>query len=175
MLKELSKRLNMDIKATQKFVITSPRKLREVVVLVKGMSPKDAIERLPYAQKRAAEPLSKVIKTAVANAKQVNIDIEDLTFKEIQIGEGPRLKRWRAGARGRAKPYAKRMSHIRVILEAKETKKKTKTTKSKSSKTESKEKNVGSKKTAKAPLKALKKIISRKDSKKKGESKDKSV
>ena len=39
-----------------------------------------------------------------------------MVFKEIQIGEGPRLKRWRAGAHGRAKPFKKRMSHIRVVL-----------------------------------------------------------
>jgi large subunit ribosomal protein L22 len=164
----------MDFKATQKFVVTTPRKLREVVALVKDMSPKDAVERLPYVQKRAAEPLRKVIKTAIANAKQADINVEDLTLKEIQIGEGPRLKRWRAGARGRAKPYAKRMSHIRVILEAKEKKTK-KTAKSVSGKTKSKEKEVVSKAKSKTPLSALKKITGRKTNKKKGDKKDKSV
>lgn len=163
----------MEIRATQKFVVTSPRKLREVAALVKSLSPKDAVERLPYVQKRAAGPLGKVIRTAIANAKQVNIDVEDLFIKEIQINEGPKLKRWRAGARGRAKPYAKRMSHIRVILEVKEAKKrgikKNKNNRTKEpGKIEGKVANkVISVKTQKNSLKKLKKIISRKGSKSK--------
>ena len=106
----------MDVKATQKFVLTSPRKLREVVGVIKKLKPTEAYEKLPYVKKRAAELLRKVIGTAIANARQANLNEADLIFKEIQIGEGPRLKRWRAGARGRAKPYKKRMSHIRVVL-----------------------------------------------------------
>jgi hypothetical protein len=58
--------------------------------------------------------------TAIANAKQKDVNPSDLVFKEIQINEGPRLKRYRAGARGRAKPYKKRMSHIRIVLVVKE-------------------------------------------------------
>jgi large subunit ribosomal protein L22 len=112
----------MDIKAQQKFLITSPRKLREIVGLVKDMPPVEAFEKLPYVKKRAAEPLKKVIGTAIANAKQLGANETDLVFKEIQINQGPRLKRWRAGARGRAKPYKKRMSHIRVVLTTREPK-----------------------------------------------------
>ncbi|KKR30294.1 50S ribosomal protein L22 [Candidatus Woesebacteria bacterium RIFCSPHIGHO2_01_FULL_39_32] len=106
----------MEFKATQKFVLSSPKKLREVVALIKKLSPTGAVERLPFAGKRAAKPLEKVVKTAIANAKQKEVNVETLIFKEIQIGEGPRLKRFRAGARGRAKPYKRRMSHIRVVL-----------------------------------------------------------
>lgn len=170
----------MEIKATQKFVITSPRKLREVAALVRGLSPKDAVERLPYVQKRAAEPLRKVIRTAIANAKQANVDVEDLSLKEIQINDGPKLKRWRAGARGRAKPYAKRMSHIRVILEAKEVKKRG-TKKIKKERTKEKEgtksRTIGKTESAKTKgaLKSLKRITSRKRNKKKGDNKDKSA
>jgi len=71
---------------------------------------------LGYADKRAAEPLRKVIGSAIGNAINLKLDPENLIFKEIQINEGPRLKRWRAGARGRAKPFKRRMSHIRVVL-----------------------------------------------------------
>ena len=110
----------MEIRATQKFVKMSPRKLRLVVPLVKDLSPRKAIEVLPFTRKRAAEPLVKVIKTALANAKQKGVSESDLVFKEIQIGEGPKLKRWRPGAKGRIKPYERRMSHIRIILETKE-------------------------------------------------------
>lgn len=106
----------MEIKATQKYIIASPRKLREVTPLIKNLDPQDAVDRLPFVGKRAAEPLRKVILTAIANAKQKEINIKELVFKEIQINEGPRLKRFRAGARGRVKPYKRRMSHIRVVL-----------------------------------------------------------
>ena len=110
----------MEITATQKFVHMSPRKLRLVVPLVKNMQPTKALEILPHIGKRAAEPLAKVIKTAIANAKVKKLSAADLVFKEIQINEGPRLKRWRPGAKGKVKPYIKRMSHIRVVLETKE-------------------------------------------------------
>ncbi|KKQ97854.1 MAG: 50S ribosomal protein L22 [Candidatus Woesebacteria bacterium GW2011_GWB1_39_12] len=106
----------MEVRAIQKFILMSPRKLREIVPLVRNLSPKDAVERLPFADKRTAQPLRKVIETAIANARQKGLDEGSLVFKEIQIGEGPRLKRFRAGARGRAKPYKRRMSHIRVVL-----------------------------------------------------------
>jgi large subunit ribosomal protein L22 len=109
----------MQIIATQKFIRMSPRKLRVVVPMISDLSPAGAVEKLPYAGKRAAEPLMKVIKTAIANAKQKGLSEADLIFKEIQINEGPRLKRYRAGARGRVKPYKRRMSHIRVVLESK--------------------------------------------------------
>ncbi len=109
----------MEAIATQKYLIGSPRKLREVVFLIRKMSPADAVERLPFTHKRAAEPLAKVIKSAVANAKQKGASESELVFKEILINEGPRLKRFRAGSRGRAKPYKKRMSHIRVVVETK--------------------------------------------------------
>lgn len=105
-----------EYKATQKFLIMSPRKLRLVVALIKKMKPMDAIEKLPFATRRAAGDLAKVIKSAVADAKQQGVSDTDLVFKEIQIGEGPRLKRGRAASRGRWHPFKKRMSHIRVVL-----------------------------------------------------------
>jgi len=108
----------MEFIATQKYLITSPRKLRDVVVYIKKLKPSKAVEILPFIGKRAAEPLAKVIKSAIANAKAKGTNEGDLAFKEIQIGEGPRLSRWQAGAHGRVKPFKKRMSHIRVVLEA---------------------------------------------------------
>lgn len=105
--------------STQKYLITSPRKLRLVAEMVKKLKPVTAIEQMPFIAKRASEPLLKVIKTAVANARNLGASDTDLIFKEIQIGEGPRLKRGRAASRGRWHPYAKRMSHIRVVLTTK--------------------------------------------------------
>jgi large subunit ribosomal protein L22 len=106
----------MEIKSVQKFLIMSPRKLRVVADAIRDLQPTEAFEKLPFIKKRAAVPLRKVVGAAIANAVQQGMKEEDLMFKEIQINEGPRLKRWRAGARGRAKPYKRRMSHIRVVL-----------------------------------------------------------
>lgn len=96
----------------------SPRKLRLVADAVKQMKPVDAIEALPFSGKRAAHPLSKVIKTAVANAVAAGVDAQTLVFKEIQITQGPTLKRGIAVSRGQWHPIMKRMSHIRVAVMA---------------------------------------------------------
>ncbi len=106
----------MEYKATQKFLVMSPKKIRSVTYAIRAMRPADAVERLPFVSRRAAEPLAKVIKAAIANAKMQGAKEEDLIFKEIQIGEGPRLKRGRPRSRGMFHPYKKRMSHIRVVL-----------------------------------------------------------
>lgn len=102
--------------ATQKFIRMSPRKLRVVARLAKEMKPEYAVEILPSLGKRAALPIQKVIKTAIANAVVKGMSTDNLTISEIQIGEGPRLKRFHAGARGMAKPYTHDLSHIRVVL-----------------------------------------------------------
>ncbi len=102
--------------STQKYLIMSPRKIRLVTDLIKKMKPVDAVEKLPFVQKRAGEAVAKVIKSALANARNQGASDVDLIFKEIQVGEGPRLKRGRAASRGRWHPFKHRMSHIRVVL-----------------------------------------------------------
>ena len=87
--------------------------------MVKKLPPSEALEVLPYTGKRAALPLAKVIKSAMANALQKGADEKSLVFKEIQVGEGPILKRGRPVSRGRWHPIQKKMSHIRVVLETK--------------------------------------------------------
>lgn len=121
----------MEIVAVQKFIVVSPKKLRLVSDLVKKLKPTGAIDHLPHLGKSAALPLSKVIKTAIANAKNLGIQENDLVFKEIQINEGPRLKRGRAVSRGRWHPYKRRMSHIRVVLQSIEKKENLNTKKAK--------------------------------------------
>lgn len=86
--------------------------------MVRKMKPVEATEKLPFVQKRAAGDLAKVIKSAIANAKAQGVADTDLIFKEIQIGEGPRLKRGRPASRGMWHPFKKRMAHIRVVLTA---------------------------------------------------------
>jgi len=104
--------------ATQKYLLMSPRKIRLVVGIIKKMKPAEAIEKLPFVQKRAGAELAKVIKSAMASAKNQGVSETDLVIKEIQIGEGPRLKRGRAASRGMWHPFKRRMSHIRVILQS---------------------------------------------------------
>jgi len=105
--------------ATQKYLIMSPRKIRLVAALVRKMKPTEAIEKLPFVQKRAGEPLMKVVKNAIASARNAGVADTDLVFKEIQIGEGPRLKRGQAASRGRWHAFKHRMAHIRVVLTTK--------------------------------------------------------
>ena len=106
----------MDIYANQKFIGATPRKLRLVADMVRKMSPQKALLTLDFTSRYAASDLSKAIKVALANARQQGLDQEKLTFKKIEINEGPKMKRYRAGTRGRAKPYVKKMSHIKIIL-----------------------------------------------------------
>ena len=105
-----------EFKAIQKYLLMSPRKVRLVVGVIKKMKPAEAVEKLPFVQKRAAGDLGKVIKSAIAAAKVQGVSDTDLVFKEIQIGEGPRLKRGKPVSRGMWHPFKRRMSHIRVVL-----------------------------------------------------------
>lgn len=110
----------MLIRAEQRYLRMSPTKLRLVASALRGINePQKAIDYLTFIKKRAALPLSKVVKQAIANAKN-NKGVSDsgLKIHEIQIMEGPRLKRWRPASRGMARPILKRTSHIRVILES---------------------------------------------------------
>jgi large subunit ribosomal protein L22 len=110
------KDMNKEFKATQKYLLMSPRKIRLVVGVIKKMKPAEAVEKLPFVQKRAGAEIAKVIKNAITSAKNAGVSETDLVFKEIQIGEGPRLKRGRAASRGMWHPFKKRMAHIRVVL-----------------------------------------------------------
>ena len=112
------------IEGKSSYIRTSARKLRLVVPLAKGFPPEKALVALDQSTKRAALPLIKTIKQVVANAvNNLKLEENSLIIKNVLIEEGPTYKRWRAGARGRAKPILKRTSHIRVILETKESKK----------------------------------------------------
>jgi large subunit ribosomal protein L22 len=113
----------MEIISTQKYVRLAPKKIRPVVNLIKRMKVQEAIEKLPFVNKNGSEYLLKVIKAASANAKNRGISEETLFIKEIQITEGPRLKRGIPVSRGQWHPILKRMSHIRVTLGVREEKK----------------------------------------------------
>ena len=108
----------MEIKAESKYIRISPRKLQLVAKSIKGLSLQEALETLVFLEKRAARSLLKTLKSAIANAiNNFKLKEEDLKIKSIEILKAPMLKRWRPVSRGRAHPYVKRTSHIKVILE----------------------------------------------------------
>lgn len=106
----------MEYQATGKYLRVSPRKLRLVVDSIKKLQPQQAILSLGALPHHAAGVLSDVIASALANAKQKQIALENLQFKAIEVMGGPAMKRWRAVSRGQAHAYKKRLSHIRVVL-----------------------------------------------------------
>jgi len=107
----------MEARAVAKYLRMSPQKVRLVVDLVRGKKIEEAKKILLFTRKYAAGHVSKVLNSAVANAKQnPNIDEIFLYVKEIYVDHGPSLKRWRARAQGRAASIKKRMSHITVVL-----------------------------------------------------------
>jgi large subunit ribosomal protein L22 len=108
----------MEAKAVAKYIRMSPQKVRLVVDLVRGKKVEDAQSLLKYTRKYAAGIVGKVLKSAVANARQnPNVDENILYVKEVYVDQGPSLKRWRARAQGRAAAIKKRTSHITVVLD----------------------------------------------------------
>ena len=114
----------MQITAYQKYVRTTPRKLRLVADAVRFMHPTKALSALQFMHKKAARDLKKVLNQAIKNAvNNNNLNQNDLKFKHILIEEGPRYKRFRSASRGRARQIQKKTSHIKIILENIEPKK----------------------------------------------------
>jgi large subunit ribosomal protein L22 len=108
----------MAVKAESKGVRMSPRKVAAVAHLVRGRTVADALTILEHTPRRAAMPVIKTIKSAQANATHNhNYKGDTLYISEITVNHGPRTKRFRPAAMGRALPYQKRSSHIRVMVE----------------------------------------------------------
>jgi large subunit ribosomal protein L22 len=98
---------------------SSPQKVRLVADLIRGQDVEDAARILQHVRKRAARPLQKLLKSAVANAenRDDSIDVEDLFIKEIFVDGGPVLKRVWFTTMGRAFRKLKRQSHVTIKLE----------------------------------------------------------
>lgn len=107
----------MEVKSTYKYARISPKKARDVARAIQGMPVSDALDVLAYTPRKAAELVSKTLKSAVANAEN-NFDLiaDDLVVKEATVGDGPTLKRFKPRARGSAGAILKRTSHLFVVL-----------------------------------------------------------
>lgn len=111
----------MEVKAITKYLPVSPHKLALVADKVRGMDAEAALVVLKFMPQKGAEMVYKTVASALANA-QNNFDLNrrDMVVAQIWVGEGPRLKRYKAGARGRYKPRVRRQSHLWVTLAERE-------------------------------------------------------
>lgn len=106
-----------DIRAKLSNFNTSAQKARLVIDLVRGKPVLEAMNILAFTPNKAAEPVQKLLRSAVANAEEnFGVARDDLYVHSIFADEAPTRKWRRFGARGRFKPILRRRSHITVIL-----------------------------------------------------------
>jgi len=107
----------MEAKAVAKYVRMSPIKLIPVTNLVRGKNLGEALTILKFTPGKGATLVEKVVKSAAANAENnFDMNVDKLYVAEVYAHQGPTMKRWRAGAQGRASVILKRSSHIGVTL-----------------------------------------------------------
>ena len=107
----------MEVKSLTRYARMSPKKVREVARTIQGRKAEDAVALLSFIPRKSARLILKTLKSAIANAENNNnLSADMLVVKSAIVENGPVLKRFKAGARGTAKPRKKKMSHIRIIL-----------------------------------------------------------
>ena len=108
---------NNTVRAINKNVRTSPRKLALVCNFIKGKKADLALRDLEFSRKRIAKDVSKTVKSAISNAENNNqFDIDNLFVKEAFVGKSLVMKRFRPRAKGRASPIKKPYSNLTIIL-----------------------------------------------------------
>ena len=111
---------NLLVKAVNKNVRCSPRKLSLLLNFIKGKNAEIAVRDLEFSRKRIARDVIKTVKSAVSNAENNNqFDIDNLIIKEAYVGKSIVMKRFRPRAKGRASPIKKPYSRITIVLEEK--------------------------------------------------------
>ena len=110
----------MEATAKLMYLRITPRKVRAVADLIRGMKVGEALAQLAYVEKRAAEPVGKLLRSAVANAEQAAkggaFDADKLVVKSLMVDQGPSLRRFMPRAMGRAFKILKKTSHISLIV-----------------------------------------------------------
>lgn len=105
------------VQASVKGLSLAPRKVSLVAGLIRHRSIEDALVILEHTPKRAAKPLAKLLESAKANAKTNHgMDDKTLQIDRLEVAAGPALKRFRPAAMGRAWPYSKKTSHVKVVV-----------------------------------------------------------
>ncbi|MBX7117939.1 MAG: 50S ribosomal protein L22 [Gemmatimonadaceae bacterium] len=121
-----AERLAAPPSATQRTTRQSPYKMRLVIDQIRGLKVNEALAMLQFSKKHAADEITKVLKSAVANAEAKaraggeSLDVDELYVTKAIVNEGPKLKRWTPAAMGRATPMYKRTSHVEIVVDTKE-------------------------------------------------------
>jgi large subunit ribosomal protein L22 len=114
----------MEARAINRYIGSSPRKMRLVVDLIRGTSVDNALEVLHFSPKHASKDAEKTLRSAVSNIMNLNeatrIEPADLFVKEAYVNEGPTLKRISPAPMGRAYRVRKRSCHLTIIVATKE-------------------------------------------------------
>lgn len=108
----------VEARALARYVRLSPQKARLVIDLIRGRDAGAALSLLRFTKKRAAKPIEKVLRSAIANAEQKSetVDVDQLYVKHAVVNEGTRWKRIRPAPYGRAYVYRHRTSHIEIAV-----------------------------------------------------------
>ena len=105
------------VKAVNKNVRSSPRKINLLLKNIRGQKADIAIRNLSFARQRIAHEIKKTVQSAIANAENNNqYDIDNLYIKEAYVGKSIVLKRFRARAKGRASGIKKPYANLTIIL-----------------------------------------------------------
>jgi large subunit ribosomal protein L22 len=114
----------MESRAIQRYTTTSPRKMRLVVDMIRGLSVDDAISYLHFSPKHSSKVIEKVIRSAVSNLMNLDeakkVDTANIYVKTAFVDEGPTVKRMLPAPMGRAYRVRKRSNHLTVIVAEKE-------------------------------------------------------
>jgi large subunit ribosomal protein L22 len=132
--------------AIQRTTRQSPYKMRLVIDQIRGKDVNEALGLLKFSKKHAAVQIAKVLNSAVANAEfksregkgNDSVDVDMLYIKTAIVNEGPALRRFMPAAQGRATPIRKRTSHVEIVLDAREVKRRAESSARKSASSTSK-------------------------------------
>jgi len=108
----------MEAKAIARHIRIAPRKVRIVIDLIRGKDVGEAFSILKYTPKIASEVLTKLLKSAVANAEHnCDLNVDKLFVSAAYVDQGPTLKRIHPRSRGQAFKILKRTSHVTLVVE----------------------------------------------------------
>ncbi len=108
----------METRAMTRFLRVAPRKVRLVVDQIRGKEVESALNILKFTPKRAAGIVTRVLRTAIANAENTqSVDVDRLYVKRVTVDEGGMWKRFMPRAHGRASRIRKRLSHITIVID----------------------------------------------------------
>ena len=106
----------MEVKASAKFVKGSSRKIVRVARSIQGKPVDEALNLLKFSQANASIIIEKLLKSALANAKQSNLNMANLYIKELVVNQGPMIKRFKPASRYHVSIIRKRTSHLTVVI-----------------------------------------------------------